>query len=186
MEEIANKITNIHNYIDKELSPKFTKAYEAYINSRGRITLEQYNETIDALEKEQKKTESKINALEKRETELSNLLIELSRKEKRDVSIYTIRDIKDDKHRMEIINECITNMTITKKNSKMYIIKVSSVMVTSPNVYIHIHNSPTKTYTYWVVGKVDFDNLDIIKEIKEQTIIDISSEIEIRYKRVYK
>ena len=186
MEENAKKIKNLYEYIDEDLSLKFTKAYKGYINSKGQITSEQYKETVNELAEEKKGVENQINALKKKEAELSNILMELSRKEKMDISLYSIKEIKDDKLRMEIINECITNMTITKKNSKMYIIKVSSVLFPHPNVYIHIHNSPTKTYTYSVVGEVNFDNLDIIKEENEQTIIDISSEIEIRYKRIYK
>ena len=186
MKDIADKIVNLRNILDKDVSQKFTKAYEAYINSRGRITLEHYNETIDELEKEQKQIEKQIELLEQRETELSNVLVELSRKVKRDIDLYTIGEIENEKHRLEIIKECITNMTIKKINKTLYVIKVYSILPTSPNVYIHEHRSPTKTYTYWVVGKLNFDNIDIIKEVKEQTIIDISSEIENRYKRVYK
>ena len=109
MKDIAAKIVNLRNILDKDVSQKFTKAYEAYINSRGRITLEHYNETIDELEREQKKIEKQIELLEQRETELSNVLVELSRKEKRDINLYTLGEIENEKEVMLVIKTLRVN-----------------------------------------------------------------------------
>lgn len=194
MEDISTKIIHLKGYIEKELSPKYTKAYNAYINSKGRITLEMYNDTISTIEKEQKALEREIQGLEKRETELSTLLQELDKKDKINTSIYTIREISDDKLRMEIINECITNMTINKISEKIYVIKVHSLMATSPNVYVYYHRSPNKNHTYWITGTREIgtrleDNFNIEEiddYINEGLMIEISDSIEKRYIRIYR
>lgn len=194
MQEISTKIINLKTYVEKEIQPKYTKAYNAYINSKGRITLDMYNDTISVIEKEQKQIEKQIQGLEQRETELSTLLQEFNKKEKVNTSIYTIKEIKDDKLRMEIINECITGMTIKKTTETLYVIKVHSLMYTSPNVYVHYHHSPTKTYTYWITGtrqigtrlEDEFDINQIHDYIKEGLMIEVTDDIEQRYKREFK
>lgn len=186
LKEVSTKIVNLKKYIEDELSPKFAKAYNAYINSKGRITDDMYNATISELSTEQVKTEKKIQELEKRENELSSLLNELGKREKRDVSIYTVKGITDDKQRLEIIKECITDMTINKVKDNMFMIKVHHLLTTSPNEYIHIHATPTKKRTYWLVGEVDIDNFNPVQEIEEGNIIDITESIERRFERVHR
>ena len=59
--------------------------------------------------------QKKINELEKRESELANILVQLQSKEKRDISIYDIRNIIDDQQRVQVhpyINQQEANILI--------------------------------------------------------------------------
>lgn len=183
MAEVSAKIANLKSYVESEISPKYTKAYNAYINSRGRITETMYNNTINDLDAEHKTVTKKIETLEKRETELFNVLNELENKEKRDISIYTLKEIADDTQRREIIEECVTDMTVKKVDTRKYIINVFHVLPTSPNTYIYIPLGGSNK-VYHVIGDVDdLENLNIENALTEGRIIDVTSEIEKRFGR---
>jgi DNA invertase Pin-like site-specific DNA recombinase len=186
IEDVEIKISTLKKYIDDDLTPKFTKAYDAYINSRGRITIDLYNSTISKLEKEQKSVENKITYLVKRKTELLSVQSMLEQKERRNVDLLTIRDIKDDKLRLEIIKECITKMTIKKLDSRVYVIKVYSITEEEPHNYVHIHYGPNKFRTYWMLNTIYYETFNVDEELKKGSMIDVTKEIEIRYKREYR
>lgn len=181
--EISDKIVNLKNYIENKIKPRYSKAYDAYVNGHGRITNEMYENTISNLDIEHKGYQRKIEALEKRETELYRVLEELQQKEKRDISIYSLKEIKDDKQRLEIIKECITRMTVKKVGWRKYIIKVHSLMVTSPNIYYYV-NRGSVNELYWVCGKIDsLTEINVSEGLENGSLIPIEDEIEQRFTR---
>ena len=182
LKEVSQKTANLINERDNEIKPKYKKAYDSYIDSKGRITQDMYNDTLDGIEKAEKALNKKIEALNKRETELYALLDELNSKKAIDLSIYTIKDIKDDNQRMDIIKECITGMTVRKINN-IYYVKVDHKMFTSPNEYIYIPHGGSKTELYLKVGKFTLEDFDAATRLKNMEILDISDELEIRYKK---
>lgn len=190
MEELNTKIVNLYNYIDKVIQPKYTKAYEGYVNGKGGVTEQMYSNTIENLNREKNEYQNKLNILEKRERELNAVLNELKHKEKIDVDILSLKAITDDNQRKEIIKECITDMTVEKIDRRKYIIKVHSHMFTSPNVYLYIPLGG-RTDLYEVILK---DNeLGILKDesnykglLKERQLLPIEDEIEMRFVRGYK
>jgi hypothetical protein len=182
LKEVSQKTANLINERDNEIKPKYKKAYDSYIDSKGRITQDMYNDTLDGIEKAEKALNKKIEALNKRETELYALIDELNSKKAIDLSIYTIKDIKDDNQRMDIIKECITGMTVRKINN-MYYVKVDHKMFTSPNEYIYIPHGGSKTELYLKVGKFTLEDFDAATRLKNMEILDIADELEIRYKK---
>lgn len=183
LKELSVKITNLKNHIENDIQPRYSKAYEAFVNGRGRITQQMYESTISSLDNEHRDYQNKIESLERRENELYNVLDELIHKEKRDISIYTLREINDDKQRLEIIKECITEMTVKKLGHKKYLFKVHSLMYTSPNIYLYI-NKGSVTELYWVSGKVDnLDDINVSEGLKSMSLIPIEDEIENRFTR---
>ena len=91
--------------------------------------------------------------------------------------------IKDDKQRLEIIKECITDMTVKKVGNRKYIIRVYSLMVTSPNEYYYI-NRGSVNELYWINGIIeDENNINVEKELEEGNMIPIENEIERRFER---
>lgn len=182
LKEVSQKTANLINERDNEIKPKYKKAYDSYINSRGRITQEMYYDTLDGIEKAEKALNKKIEALNKRETELYALIDELNNKKAVDLSIYTLKDIKDDNQRMEIIKECVIGMTVNKIGN-IYHIKVDHKMFTSPNEYIYIPHGGSKTELYLMVGKFTLEDFDAATRLRNMEILDISDELEIRYKK---
>ncbi len=187
MEELNTKIVNIYNHIDKVLQPKYAKAYEGYVNGKGGITEQMYNNTIENLNREKNEYQNKLNVLEKRERELNAVLYELKHKEKINIDIYSLKAITDDNQRKEIINECITDMTVEKIDRRKYIIKVHSKMLTSPNIYLYIPLGG-RTDLYEVILKES--ELDILKDEskyeelrKNSQLLPIENEIETRFVR---
>lgn len=181
--EISERIVNLKKHIEDEIQPRYLKAYDAFVNGKGRITQQMYDSTISSLDNEHKEYQSKIEALEKREAELGNVLDELLHKEKMDISIYTLKEIDDDKERLAIIKECITGMTVKKLGHKKYLFKVHNLMITSPNIFLYI-NRGMKTELYWVNGVIeDENNINVFKGVLDGTLLPIEDEIEIRHQR---
>lgn len=180
LNNIEDKILNLKDYIEKNIQPKYTKAYDAYVNGKGRITQDMYNNTISNLDAEHKQFTQKVEALEKRQIELLAVYNELMHKEKRDVSIYSIKEISDDKQRLEIIKECITNMTVKALGHKQYIFKVHHKLATSPTMYLYVNKGQT-THLYLINGEFDIDNIK--QALEECKLIDITDEIEYRHVR---
>lgn len=180
--ELGDKIKNLKKHIEEDIQPRYSKAYEAFVNGRGRITQQMYDNTISSLDKEHKQYQSKVESLEKRETELYNVLDELLHKEKMDISIYTLKEIKDDKERLKIIKECITGMTVKKLANRKYLFKVHHKLYTSPNEYLYINRGKI-TELYWINGKYDENNINVFEGVNNGTLIPIEDEIEIRHKR---
>lgn len=190
LEEINLKITNIYNHIDNVIQPKYQKSYTAYINGKGGITEQMYNTQIDLLNKEKKEYQNRLESLQRRERELVAVLNELEHKEKINVSIYTLKEISDEKQRIEIIKECITDMTVQKIGNRKYIIKVYSIMPTSPNIYLY-NPLGGRNDLFWVIQKEN--ELDILKDaskykdlVNDQVLLPIEDEIETRFERWYK
>ena len=179
--EVSTKIINIKKELENEVLPRYEKAYNAFIISRGRITEEMYDKNIKEIDSEQNKLKKKIEALEKREVELSSLILELKKKEKLDINIYTVKEITDDNERVEIINECITGMTVKKKKN-YYIFKVHSLMP-MPNKYYYISHG-CKKGVYWAIDNCyEPDEFKPDEALDKGEVIDITSEVEKRFKR---
>ena len=180
--EIKNKIDNLNLYIKDNIDSRISKAYDAFVNGKGRITQEMYNNTINNLDNEHKKYKNKITELEKRERELYNILDELNQKEKRDISIFTIKDIKDDKQRAEIIKECITNMTVRKICKRRYIIKVYTILREDPERFYYINRGKVnELYCINGYSKDEEDNIDVKAGLLDGHLIPIEDEIEKRF-----
>lgn len=181
--DISTRIVTLKERIEKDIQPRYSKAYDAFVNGRGRITQQMYDNTISSLDNEHREIQNKIESLEKRETELYSLLDELMNKEKMDISIYTLKEITDDKQRLEIIKECITGMTVKKIGHKKYIFKVHSLMYTSPNTYLYMPKGGS-IELYWVTGKVNnLEEINVSEGLENSTLIPIEDEIETRFTR---
>ena len=165
--EIGIKITTLKEQIEKDIEPQYSKAYDAFVKSKGRITIDMYEMTINELDREQNKQQKKINELEKRESELANILQQLENKEKRDVSIYDIKDITDDQQRKEIIDEVIEKITIRREDKKKLIISVFYPLYTSPTVFEYIQHGGTKKEIYEIVGDL---RMNISEEYKPRFV----------------
>ncbi len=186
LSEVSTKIVNLSNYIDREINPQMDRNYNAYI--KGRISEETFEIKDDDFKKQLESTRKKIQALEKREIELSNVLAELTQKETNDIDITTLEDIKDDKQRKEIIDECIENMTVRKINDNWYLFKVYNKISNEADIYLYIPHGGTKTELYEVLAPTEVENFQgTIKDgVESQVLIDISNELEIRYVRTNK
>ena len=53
LDQIDDRIYNIQKIIDNEINDRFNKLYKAYINSRGRISDDDYNREVTQIEKEE-------------------------------------------------------------------------------------------------------------------------------------
>ena len=166
--EIGKRINNIQNIIDKDLTERFDKTYKAYVYSKGRVTDEQYNKEVAAIEREENKYKSQIDSLEKRKVELEVLLGEVVAKNQFIDPKYILK-ITDHNHQKEIVDEVIEKVTV-ERTDEGQIIKVYSKYQFEPFVFVN------KTVTnhialYWKPREND-NYLD-----------DISGEFQKRYTR---
>lgn len=153
--EVSNKIVNLKNMIETEYQPQIERNYQAYV--KGRISSEIFEITDDELKRQVKKVEKKIHELVKRESELCAIIDEIERKEKIDISLYTVKGISDDAQRREIINEVIDKMTVKKIRNNYYLFKVwTKRMINVPQAYLYIsHTGKAKIELYEIFGGVE-------------------------------
>lgn len=178
LSEISVKISNLNDIIS-DIDRRTEKAYTAFVSGKGRITPELYEKTLRGLENERTETISKVHKYEKREAELFNLLNELQTKEKRDIEIRSVSEITDDTQRIEIIKEVVRGMTVEKKN-KRFIIEVDTILPVSDR-YLYTPKGRVKKL-YYINGEFDPFDVDIEKAVEQQILLDITSEIMIRFK----
>lgn len=169
--EIGNRINNIKNIIDNEITERFNKLYKAYVNSRGRITDEDYNREVAAIEREENKYNNQIQSLEKRKTELQILLGDIA-DNKKFVDPKYILKITDHQHQKEIVDEVIDEITVDRTNEGQ-IITIYSKYQTEPFTYIN------RTVTNHI-------ELYLKPRQNDDDLIDISKEFQKRYSRANK
>lgn len=171
--EMGNRINNIQNIIDKDITERFNKLYKAYVNSRGRITDEEYNREVAQIEKEEKKYKQQIDSLEKRKTELQIMLGDIADKKKYVDPQYILK-ITDYQHQKEIVDEVIEQITVERINGEQ-IIKVYS-------------KYQTETFTFTFINRTVTNHISLFWKPKnnDDELIDISSEFEKRYTRTNK
>lgn len=165
LEEIDDRIYNIQQLIETEITERFNKLYKAYINSRGRITDDDYNREVAIIEKEEKKYKKQIESLQQRKVELQAVLVDLANTE--DVDPTTVMEITDYEHQKQITDEVINTITVDRTEVGQ-IIKIYNKYETKPQVFIN----KTKTNhaeIYWMINGED--------------AIDISDEYKPRYSR---
>jgi len=180
IEEIGTKIITLKEQIKTDIEPQYSKAYDAYVMSKGRITIDRYEMTINELDREQNRLQKKINELEKRESELANILEQLRSKEKRDISIYDISNITDDQQRKDIIDEVIEKITVKRVDMKKLIITVHYPLFTSPSVFEYVQHGGTKKEIIEMIGDIRLDIseeyiprfIKTRKKVADTTIID--------------
>lgn len=182
IEEIEVKYSNVMQYLDKVIQPRYEKAYDAYVNGNGRITEAMYNKTVKEIDKEREENEVKATNLSKRRYELLHILDEFQKKEKLNISIYSVKDISNEKQRQEIVNECITGMTVKKIGDKKYIIKVHHVLPLSPNEYYYV-NRGNKSELYLINGLYNEKRINVYEGLYTGVLIDIMGEVEKRFLR---
>lgn len=167
LEEISDRIYNIQQLIETEITERFNKLYKAYVNSRGRITDEDYNREVAQIEKEENKYKKQIESLEQRKVELQAVLSDLANRED-DIDPTTVMEITDHQHQKEITDEVIEKITVDRTEVGQ-IIKIYNKYESKPQVFIN----KTKTNhieIYWMIGK-------------DGEAIDLSDEFKPRYKR---
>ncbi len=152
IDEVGTKLFNIKERIRTEIEPQYSKAYEGYVNSRGRVTLEMYNTQIDDLDRQHKRLQKQVEELEKRESELSMMMTELKNKEERDINIYDIMSIESDQQRKEIIDEVIEKI-IVEKIGKTYKFKIYYPLMTSPSIFLYCQHGGVKKEIYELLEK---------------------------------
>jgi uncharacterized ubiquitin-like protein YukD len=171
--EMGNRINNIQIIIDKDITERFNKLYKAYINSRGRITDEDYNREVAQVEKEEKKYKQQIDSLERRKTELQIMLGDIADKKKY-VDPQYILQITDYQHQKEIVDEVIEQITV-ERTEVGQIIKVYS-------------KYQTETFTFTFINRTVTNHISLFWKPRnnDDELIDISSEFEKRYSRTNK
>lgn len=160
LEEIDDRIYNIQQIIEKEITPKFNRLYKAYVNT-NRISDEDYERDSKAIEKEEKKYKKQIESLEQRKVELQAVLVDLANTE--DVNPHTIMEIADHQHQKEIVDEVIDKITV-ERTEVGQIIKIYNKIESEPQVFIN----KTKTNhaeIYWLINK-DGDAINLTEEYK--------------------
>jgi hypothetical protein len=182
LSEISTKITTLKDYID-DINRRIEKAYMGFVNGKGRITQSIYEKTVRGLENDQKQTQEKLNSYEKREAELINYLNELITKEKMDVSLESVRDITDEAHMRAIIEECVKSMTVKRYSKGLYHFHVNTVLPDVAGIYDYLY-APKGGFKklYYINGEFDPFDVDIDKALDQQILLDITSEIMIRFK----
>lgn len=180
LNEISNKITNLNEIID-DIQKRSERAYTAFVGGKGRISPELYEKTVRGLENEQNEALNKIHKYQQRELELFGLLNELQTKEKRDIEIRSVAEIKDDTQRIEIIKEVVRNMTVEHKNMR-YLIEIETIMP-DKDLYLYDFKGGKKKVYYVCDNEIDPFTIDICKGVDSQVLIDVSDEIELRFTR---
>ena len=164
--EINDRIYNIQQIIDNEVTERFNKLYKAYINSRGRISDDDYNREVAQIEKEENKYKKQIESLEQRKVELQAVLSDLANTE--DVDPTTVMQITDYEHQKQIADETIEKITVDRTEVGQ-IIKIYNKYESKPQVFIN-KTKTNHTEIYWMING-------------EGDGIDISDEYKPRYKR---
>ena len=170
LDVIDDRIYNIQLIIDTEINDKFDKLYKAYINSRGRITDEDYNKEVARIEKEENKYRSQIESLEQKKVELTAILKDINNKESKVIDPIEIMSITDYNHQKEITDEVIDKILVNRTDEGQYI-EVYNKYESKPTVYLN------KTVTNHTV---------IFELLNDNEALDISDEFKPRYKRTNK
>jgi len=160
LEEIDDRIYNIQQIIEKEITPKFNRLYKAYVNT-NRISDEDYERDSKAIEKEEKKYKKQIESLELRKVELQAVLVDLANTE--DVNPHTVMEITDHQHQKEIVDEVIDKITV-ERTEVGQIIKIYNKIESEPQVFIN-KTKTNHTEIYWMINK-DGDAIDISDEYR--------------------
>ena len=160
LEEIDDRIYNIQQIIEKEITPKFNRLYKAYVNT-NRISDEDYERDSKAIEKEEKKYKKQIESLEQRKVELHAVLSDLANTE--DVNPHTVMEITDHQHQKEIVDEVIDKITV-ERTEVGQIIKIYNKIESEPQVFIN-KTKTNHTVIYWMINK-DGDAIDLSDEYK--------------------
>lgn len=168
LEEIDDRIYNIQQIIEKEITPKFNRLYKAYVNT-NRISDEDYERDSKEIEKEEKKYKKQIESLEQRKVELQAVLVDLANTE--DVNPHTVMEITDHQHQKEIVDEVIDKITV-ERTEVGQIIKIYNKIESEPQVFIN-KTKTNHTVIYWMINK-------------DGDAIDLSDEYKPRYKRMNK
>lgn len=167
LDQIDDRIYNIQQIIDVEVNERFEKLYKAYVNSRGRITDEQYNSDVKKIEKEEKKYKDQIESLQQRKAELTAILNDLNNKEGNLLDPTEIMNITDYQHQKEIVDEVIDRIEITR-NEMGQLITIYNKYETKPQEFLN----KTKTNhieIYWILND-EYDAIDISEEYKPRYI----------------
>lgn len=167
LDEIDDRIYNIQQIIDVEINEKFDKLYKAYINSRGRITDDDYNKEVARIEKEEKKYREQIESLEQKKTELTAILSDINNKESKVIDPVEIMSITDFNHQKEITDEVIDKIVVNRTDKGQYI-EVYNKYEGKPTIYLN------QTVTNHTV---------IFELLNDNEALDISDEFKPRYKR---
>lgn len=163
LDQIDDRIYNIQQIIDVEINERFEKLYKAYVNSRGRITDEQYNSDVKKIEKEEKKYKEQIESLQKRKVELTAILNDLNNKEGKLLDPTEIMSITDYNHQKEIVDEVIDRIEVTRNEMGQLII-IYNKFETKPQIYIN-KTKTNHTEIYWLLNN-EYDAIDISDEYK--------------------
>lgn len=160
LEEIDDRIYNIQQIIEKEITPKFNRLYKAYVNT-NKISDEDYERDSKAIEKEEKKYRKQIESLEQRKVELQAVLVDLANTE--DVNPHTVMEISDHQHQKEIVDEVIDKITV-ERTEVGQIIKIYNKIESEPQVFIN-KTKTNHTVIYWMINN-DGDAIDLSDEYK--------------------
>lgn len=160
LEEIDDRIYNIQQIIEKEITPKFNRLYKAYVNT-NKISDEDYERDSKAIEKEEKKYRKQIESLEQRKVELQAVLVDLANTE--DVNPHTVMEISDHQHQKEIVDEVIDKITV-ERTEVGQIIKIYNKIESEPQVFIN-KTKTNHTVIYWLINN-DGDAIDLSDEYK--------------------
>ena len=155
LDQTSIKIMVAKERIEKEIKPEYDRLNELYI--KGKYTQSKYDEKYDDIKAEEKNIQEVINDLEKKEAEYITLLEKLRNQERRDINIYEIRDIQDDKQRKEIIDEVITKIEVKKIDKNNYIISVHYPAFTSPSIFRYTTHGGNKKEIVEIVGDIELD-----------------------------
>lgn len=163
LDQIDDRIYNIQTIIDTEITDRFDKVYKAYINGRGRVTDEDYNRDVRAIEKDEKKYKDQIESLQQRKVELTAILNDLNNREGKLLDPTEIMSITDYQHQKEIVDEVIDRIEVSR-NDVGQLITIYNKYETKPQTYVN------KTVTnhiaiYWLVND-EYDAIDISEEYK--------------------
>lgn len=160
LEEIDDRIYNIQQIIENEITPKFNRLYKAYVNT-NRISDEDYERDSKAIEKEEKKYKKQIESLEQRKVELQAVLVELANTE--NINPHTIMEITDHQHQKEIVDEVIDKITV-ERTEVGQIIKIYNKIESEPQVFIN-KTKTNHTVIYWMINN-DGDAIDMSDEYR--------------------
>lgn len=161
IKEMSTRIINIQGIIDNDINERFNKLYKAYVNSRGRISDDDYKKEVAKIEKEEKKYKQQQDQLEKRIAELTQLYNEVVAK-KEFVQPNYILEITDYQHQKEIVDEVIDKVTV-ERTDEGQIIKVYNKFWSDMNSTF-LNKTRTNHYSiYWVSN---YKTVDITDEFK--------------------
>lgn len=171
IDAIDDRIYNIQQIIDKEINERFDKAYKAFTLSHGRVSNEDYEKEVIAINKEEKKYKVQIESLQQRKVELQAVLNELNNSDREKIDPYTIMEITDHQHQKEITDEVIDRIEVQRTELGQEVF-IYNKYETEPQRFLN----KTKTNhieLYWIINN-------------ELDAIDISGEYKPRYRRTNK